>query len=337
MQLHSLRPLLLHDFKSEHDLIKAIEELSLKFTQKREHITDYLTDERLTSAYTAFYLTTNMPKLEAVFRWLPDAWLEEIKHTTFIDLGAGPGTFSLAYREWIGVPAKIVQIETSAVMRAQAGKIWEGLYPQEKLLRKAEGPVTLFFGHSANEMGPEVALRYIESLRPEHVIFIEPGTKDFFPKMLDMREVLLRDGFDVLFPCPRAEECPMRDSSADWCHQFVDVQQESEVERLSQIVKKDRRSLPLIVHVFSKTFKAQNPTSRVVRVHPETKFSFEWDTCELNQIKKYQIMKRGLSKKSLDVLSRTTAGAGLEVEVEKELEKSVRVKLKRLNNSAFEP
>ena len=337
MQLSTLLPLLLHEFKSEHDLIKAIEELSLKFTQKREHISDYLKDERLTSAYTAFYLTTNMPKLEAVFKWMPAAWLEEIKKTTFIDLGAGPGTFSLAYREWIGEPSKIVQIETSAVMREQARKLWEGLYPSEKLLRKAGGPVTLFFGHSANEMGAEVALRYVEDLRPEHIIFIEPGTKDFFPKMLDMREVLIRNGFNVLFPCPRAEECPLRDSTTDWCHQFTHVQQESEVERLSQIVKKDRRSLPLIVHVFSKTFKADTPTSRLVRVHPETKFSYEWESCELNQIKNYQIMKRGLSKKSLAALSDTTAGAALEIEVEKELEKSVRVRLKSLNNTAFEP
>ena len=184
MDLNNLLPLLIYKFKSESDLVKAIEELSLKFTQKREQISDYLKDERLTSAYTAFYLTTNMPKLEAVFKWMPETWLAQIKNSTFIDVGAGPGTFSLAFREWAEVPVKVMQIETSPVMRDQAKRIWEGLYPDEKLLLKAEGETFLFFGHSANEMGVEAALRYVKEYNPDHILFIEPGTKEFFPQML---------------------------------------------------------------------------------------------------------------------------------------------------------
>ena len=172
MHLNNLLPLLIYKFKSESDLIKAIEELSLKFTQKREQISDYLKDERLTSAYTAFYLTTNMPKLEAVFKWMPEAWLAQIKNSTFIDVGAGPGTFSLAFREWAAVPVKVMQIETSSVMREQAKRIWEGLYPDEKLLLKTEGETFLFFGHSANEMGVESALRYVKECNPDHILFI---------------------------------------------------------------------------------------------------------------------------------------------------------------------
>ena len=264
MHLNNLLPLLIYKFKSEHDLVKAIEELSLKFTQKREQISDYLKDERLTSAYTAFYLTTNMPKLEAIFKWMPEAWLEKIKHSTFIDVGAGPGTFSLAFREWANSPVKVMQIETSPVMREQAKKLWEGLYPDEKILTKPVGEKTLFFGHSANEMGAEAALKYIEDYDPDHVLFIEPGTKDFFPQMLEIREVLLKFGFQILFPCPTADECPLKGSDTDWCHQFIQVRQGSDIERLSQLVKKDRRNLPLTVHAFSKTFSAKNTESRVI-------------------------------------------------------------------------
>lgn len=331
MQLSKLMPLLLHTFKNEHDLIKAIEELSLKFTQKREQISDYLKDARLTSAYTAFYLTTNMPKLEAVFKWMPEEWTQQLKQSTFIDVGAGPGTFSLAFREWAGGPVKVMQIETSAVMREQAQKIWGGLYPDEKLLHKAEGEKVLFFGHSANEMGPEIALRYVKEHDPDHLLFIEPGTKEFFPQMLEIRKVLIKKGYNILFPCPTADECPMKGSQADWCHQFIQVRQESEVERLSQMVKKDRRNLPLTVHAFSKTFKTDNPSSRVVRIFPETKFSYEWESCELNHIEHYQIMKRGLNKNALSLLRETLAGAAIEVELEKEVEKSKRVKVKTLN------
>lgn len=337
MQLNQLIPYLLYEFKSEHDLLKAIEELSLKFTQKRERISDYLQDERLASAYTAFYLTTNIPKLKAVFEWMPPLWLEKIKESTFIDLGAGPGTFSLAFREWLGRPAKIQQIESSSVMREQAKRIWEGLYPSEKLLLNAEGEKTLFFGHSANEMGPEIALKYIKDLNPDHILFVEPGTKEFFPQMLKIRDALLKQGHNILFPCPRAEACPLNNSETDWCHQFIEVKQESDVERLSQMVRKDRRNLPLIVHAFSRTYKAENPDVRVVRVLPETKFSFEWEVCELNQIQHYQIMRRGLSKQTQKILSETLAGASIEGETEKELEKSKRVKVKTINNLPLKP
>ena len=335
MDLNNLLPLLIYKFKSESDLVKAIEELSLKFTQKREQISDYLKDERLTSAYTAFYLTTNMPKLEAVFKWMPETWLAQIKNSTFIDVGAGPGTFSLAFREWAEVPVKVMQIETSPVMRDQAKRIWEGLYPDEKLLLKAEGETFLFFGHSANEMGVEAALRYVKEYNPDHILFIEPGTKEFFPQMLKIREGLLRYGFNILFPCPNADKCPLKDSSTDWCHQFIQVRQESDVERLSQIVKKDRRHLPLTVHAFSKSFSTVNPTSRVVRVFPETKFSYEWESCELNHIEHYQIMKRGLTKDAHALLSEALAGAALEIEVEKVLEASKRVKIKSLNKHSL--
>lgn len=337
MQLHQLLPFLLYQFKSEHDLIKAIEELSSKFTQNRDKISDYLKDERLTSAYTAFYLTTNMPKLPAVFEWMPRQWLEQVSNCTFIDLGAGPGTFSLAFRKWANRPVNILQIETSAVMRAQANKIWEGLYPEEKLLNSTVGEKILFFGHSANEMGVDVALKYINDLNPEHILFVEPGTKDFFPKMLQIRDELLRQKFNVLYPCPKAEECPLKNSQEDWCHQFIQVKQEGDVERLSQMARKDRRHLPLIVHAFSKTFKAQTPKSRLIRVFPETKFSFEWDACELNHSKHYQIMKRGLSKKSQKELGEILAGAALEVETEKVLEKGERVIIKSLNNHPIQP
>lgn len=338
MNLHKLRPFLLHDFKDERDLLSAINELSVNFTQKRNQITDYLSDRRLASAYVAFYLTTNLPKLEAVFEWLPTEWLEQIKSSTFIDLGAGPGTFSLAFREWAKTPVEVIQLETSATMREQAKKIWDGLYPSEKLSQVSQARdcfgerKSLLFGHSANEMGPDVAIRYIKELNPDHVLFIEPGTKEFFPQMLKIREALISMGFHIIYPCPSSQNCPLENSSSDWCHQFVQVRQDHDVERLTQMAKKDRRHLPLTVHAYSKqSFKNQAMT-RIVRVFPETKFSFEWDVCELNVIKRYQIMKRGMSRDTLEIFGQALAGSGLEAEVEKVLESSTRVKVLSLNN-----
>lgn len=343
MLLTKILPLLLFNFKNEKDLVKAIEELSLKFTQKRELLNDYLSDDRLASAYTAFYLTSNAPKFEAVFKWMPESFFDLLKSSTLIDLGAGPGTFSIAYREMIGAPVKVAQIETSATMMNQAKKLWEGLYPGEVLLQSAnakikiEGEKFLLFGHSANEMGFEMALRYIKEINPDHILFIEPGTKSFFPEMLKIREALTHLGFHIVFPCPSSSECPLASSVNDWCHQFIYVKQSAEVERISQMAKKDRRLMPLTVQAFSRSIQQTSVVTRIVRVFPETKFSLEWEVCELNLIKHYQIMKRGLSKEVQKKLSEAMAGSSVVVEVEKELETSTRVRVKLLNNLVLEP
>lgn len=329
MKLSDLTPHLIYQFNSEHELLAAIEEISQKFTVNRDKIGDYLKDPRLVSAYTAFYLSTNIPKLQEVFKWMPEGWMDELKNCDFIDLGAGPGTFSLAWKT-MGAGKDFYQIELSQLMKEQGKKIWEGLH-QEKLFQGSRwewsnpNPKFLLFGHSANEMGADVALDYIKKINPDHILFIEPGTKDFFPKMLKIRAELLKE-YNVLYPCPLPEKCPM-DGTDNWCHQFIQVKHDLEVERLSQMARKDRKLLPLTVQAFSRTFSAKNPQERLVRVFPETKFSHEWEVCHSNVLTRYQVMKRDLSKSESKDLSEVLAGASIETEVLKELEQSKRVKL----------
>jgi len=343
MKLSQIIPHLNYKFLSENDLIKAIQEVSINFTQNRQDIQDYLSDPRLSSAYTAFYLTTNIPKLEGVFKWMDQAWLEELKECIFFDIGSGPGTFSFAFRKWAGQSVSIFQIENSALMKDQAKKIWDGLYPGEELhqhlLSKNEFTKKKFmlFGHSANEMEFHTIMKYIEEIQPDHILFIEPGTKDVFSLMLRIREKLISKGFEILFPCMESTTCPMSGQSLDWCHQFLYVNHDPEVERLSQMVKKDRRLLPITVHAYSLKKIIGFDGARVVRVFPETKFSFEWQVCDNNVIHRYQVMKRGLSKYNLDLFSHVKSGDLVYVEIEKIMDQQERVKVKALNNNPIEP
>lgn len=336
MNLSDCLPHLIYQFKSERELLEAVEELSQKFTVKRSEIGDYLKESRLTAAYTAFYLTTNIPKWSAVLKWLPDEFKKAIVESPFVDVGAGPGTFSLAFlEEEKNYHQKVYQLETSAKMREQALKLWGGLQPEielEQLTHPKEIPGSfMVFGHSANEMGAEDALKYIEKINPEHILFIEPGTKSFFPQMLKIRESLIAQGFHVNFPCPWENACPMKESSEDWCHQFIHVRQSADVERLSQILKLDRKLLPLTVHAYSKSVNLKQQ-ERIVRVHPSTKFSFEWDVCRGEKLEHYQVMKRGFDKKTQKRLDEVLSGDSVVTELDKELEEAQRVRLIKRNN-----
>lgn len=334
MRLNDILPDLLYQFKSDLELVQSIGEISHKFTLDRENIQDYLNDPKLVSAYAAFYGLTNIPKLESILKWLPPAWIDQLRTCDFIDLGAGPGTFSLAWKN-LGGAGEFYQIESSELMRKQALKIWQSRFPD--VLRQSsrwdwesKNERLLFFGHSANEMEEKVITSYIEKIKPDHILFIEPGTKSFFPKMLNIRDYLLANQFNVLYPCPKALECPMRHSDKDWCHQFIHVKQEPEIERISQMVKLDRKLLPLTVHAYSKTFSYQNPEERLVRVLPETKFSHEWEVCHNTQLEHYQVMKRDLSRQESKALSSVLAGEAIETETIKNLEQARRVKLNRI-------
>lgn len=330
LTLSDISPHLIYSFKSDDELVRSIGEISEKFTTNREKIADYLKDPRLVAAYTAFYLLTNIPKLKEVLKWMPQEWIEKLKDCDFVDLGAGPGTFSLAWK-MIGARGDFYQIELSDLMRLQAKKIWDGLH-REDLFQgrswswKTEKPKFLLFGHSANEMDIETVKNYIKTIRPDHILFIEPGTKDFFGKMLEIRSFLLKEKYQVLYPCPRADECPMK-NTPDWCHQFIHVKQDEEVERLSQMAKKDRKLLPLTVQAFSQTFSYENPQERLVRVLPETKFSFEWEVCHKNELMRYQIMKRDLSKAESKDIGAILSGEGILTEIIKLSDQSKRVKL----------
>ncbi len=329
LSLSTLYPHLIYSFRNERELVKAVEEISLKFTRERESITDYSKDPKLVSAYTVFYLLTNFPKLEAVMKWLPANWIGKLLTSDFIDVGAGSGTFSLAMKA-LGARGDFYQIEKSPFMREQARKIWSAYYNQElnqseRWDWKNERTRFALFGHSANEMDLETIISYIDAIGPEHLLFVEPGTKDFFSKMLLIREELLKKGFHLLYPCPNESDCPMRNTN-DWCHQFIEVRHTAEVERLSQLVKKDRKLMPLTIQAFSKTYFEKKIQERIVRVFPETKFSHEWEVCHDNVLERYQILKRDLSKIESKNIGNLLAGEAISTISLKEWGKSKRVK-----------
>ena len=328
MKLADLLPHLLYSFPHESDLLKAIEELSRKFTTERHKIGDYLKDERLVSAYTAFYLMTNLPKLRSVMEWMPGDWIKDLNECSLIDLGAGPGTFSFAWNEYFG-KCPILQVELSPVMRKQARKLWDGFHSPGEMKQegKPEGKCILLFGHSANEMDVQDALDYISQYSPEHILFIEPGTKEFFGKMLQIRREIIKNGWHVLYPCPEESECPML-GTENWCHQFIHVKHDPDVERLSQIMRKDRKLLPLTVQAFSRKVYPR-VEERLVRVLPETKFSFEWQVCHNNALEDYQVMKRGMDKTTEKNLGSILSGVEVKTEVDKVIAGKKRVRPRR--------
>jgi hypothetical protein len=338
LNLATVRPLLNYEFASESELVKTISLIGHNFTQSREDIGDYIKDDKMVAAYTCFYLLTNIPKLRESFKKV-EISLEDYCNDDweFIDIGAGPGTFSLALLAE-NKDITIKAVEQSEKMISQGIKLVDGIFPNANfeyyksvgLVPKKEKKRFGIFGHSANEMEPSLVNQMVKVLDLDEILFIEPGTKDFFNKSLLIRKSLLHR-YTLNYPCMHSGNCPMPEG--DWCHQYLKVQHEQDVERITQLVQRDRRSLPIILNYYKKgKVEVEKPDSRIIRVYKPTKFSQEWQVCHKsdneNSIHDIQVMNRGYSKKELKELAQILAGEKISFSVVKKLDGSkVRGKL----------
>lgn len=332
LSLEQVRPHLLVNI-SEPEMVRLINEMSAKFTKKRDQINDYVMEHRHVSAYAAFYLPTNIPKLHFLLSKLPEDILEDFKNRPFIDMGTGPGTFSLAWKLLLKTMGHVemIGVDSSQIMLDQATKIMNGFFPKDKFqaVRKYEeenSNSVLFFGHSINEMGREKAQDHIMTIDPEYVIWIEPGTSELFSELKDLRDIML-DHYDVIYPCPSSAACPNV-----WCHQVLRTTHEPTIERLSQLVSLDRKTLPMTAHVYrrkSKVAVTSSPT--VIRYIQETKFSFEYEVCFFengeNKNAVIEIQKKHLSKEEEKHFKHSNVGDKISFEVEKMIGEKMRVRL----------
>jgi len=331
LSIDELRPFLLNPKLKEGEFVKLIKNMSFKFTKRRDLITDYVQSEDHVSAYTALYLPTNLPKLHFLLSKLSDDVLNDLENRPFLDIGSGPGTFSLGWKLLMEGKGAITAVDQSPVMLDQAKKIMHGLFPDQdfktaKKLSEKNSESILFFGHSINEMGIDRALDLIMTVDPEYVIWIEPGTSELFLELKKLRSHLL-DSYEVLYPCPSSAKCP-----EEWCHQVLRMSHDPTVERLSQLVSLDRKILPMTAHVYRKNKIGATFPSTLIRYINETKFSFEYETCnpasEINELTVIEIPKRDMSKSLEKTFKNLNVGERLRFDVEKNMGKKVRVKIK---------
>ena len=338
-----LRKYLLNPELSDSEFKKLLPKISANFTSHRERIEKYVLSSQMVSAYALFYVPTNYPKLFFLMNQLPAEVRESIKKCDFIDVGTGPGTYLLSFLDFIEAKVNegqnIFGIDQSSLMLEQAKKVMTGFFPnlmrsikfhknREDLsieLSREKNKRMLFFGHSLNEMGVSEAKNWVDELTPEFVSFIEPGTPKTFESILIMRKIMKEKGYQVIYPCSSLSlGCPM-EGSQDWCHQVLKMVHDPWVERLCQLVSKNRRVMPLIAHIYRKADKKVICTDgpkkvTLIRVLKETKFSFKWQVClslsgkekgdshPNHSLVTVDILKKHYSKKEQKALKKVSVG-----------------------------
>ena len=337
-KLDEITPHLLSPLK-EHELVSLLRVISRGFTSERERIEEYVSIEEQVSAYTAYFLPTNIPKLFFLLEQLPEEIRNYLSGLSLMDVGSGPGTYSLGWSRYFNSHASITLVDQSKVMLKQAKSLLDAFaltnssiqYTQSLGSERAQ---VVLFGNSLNEMGALKASTVVKQVAPEFGILIEPGTKQSFAEVLKLRSELLASGFVPLYPCRSAAGCPL-DTVDDWCHQVLRMTHEAQIERISQLAQLDRKIMPFIAHIYRKA-QAIKPSetgnAHFLRFLNETKFSFLWQVCLAGPdgklaTTKFEIMKKDYPKSFVKRLERASVGEHFTYRVIKELEGLKRIQL----------
>jgi hypothetical protein len=171
-------------------------------------------------AYLAYFLPLNFVRLRAAWRevnrFLPESAVDEVW-----DFGAGLGTTQWVLESEV-VPKRLVALErsTAAVnayrellpfMRAR----WTTVFTAPA----APAPKALaVFSYSFLEMQAQLP----DLSRFEHLLIVEPSTRECGRALMEWRARLIARGFSALAPCTHDEDCPLlTQSTRDWCHMRV--------------------------------------------------------------------------------------------------------------------
>lgn len=291
-----------YQFKNEHELEKEVLKLWEIFTQKRDHIQDAYFTEKQIAAYLAFYFSTNFPKIRSCLEKLPPSLIAEFSNYNVLDFGTGPGTFLFGFLDiFPDFSKKLIGLDSSELMISQAKEIKDKFYQNVDIDFEVSHDeqidnLLMSFSNSLNELEINDFSKLLEKYRPSALVFIEPGTKETFNKIKEVREFLLSKNYNVRYPCMSNSACNLAED--DWCHQYLKLKHSQSIERLTQKLKKDRRNSPVIFHYY--TLKKNIEACPIIfRVLDETKFSYECEVCFDNSIVKHRVLKKYLKREGI--------------------------------------
>ncbi len=215
----------------------------------------------LSEAYALYYLPVNLVKLFPVLDEMEGLQLFSRETLSVLDLGCGPGTFSLGLLEYLAAGQErrlhtvrsvmLRGMDSSADMAAVAERLvrgylaggalkspaaWDisfrqGLLDSRAALRglvpEHETFDLILAGNVLSELGERGAASVTALLKNRlskkgAAIVIEPGTREAFRNLLGFRgRVAAETGLRLYGPCPKEGTCPLQEDAGAWCHEKI--------------------------------------------------------------------------------------------------------------------
>lgn len=218
------------------ELIHGAQSISLAYRRERGAVPPALTDAQR-AAYLAVRLPATFAAISAALREL-ETVAGHSSFTSCLDIGAGPGTASLAAlglwpslsahrlerdRGWLDVARRLSEA-LGASSTAESGDFASAnLEPHDLVLA----------AYALNELPAatlDTTINRLWSASAKALVVVEPGTPSGFSVIRRVREICLDLGAHAAAPCTHNANCPM--TPADWCHRSVRVERTALHRRL---------------------------------------------------------------------------------------------------------
>lgn len=210
--------------KASPSVLKQASAMLSKTYAKAQGSRPIFENEPARLAYLAARMPATFGAVSAVLRQLP------VSPTSWLDLGAGPGTASWAAAALFPESTSFTLIEKSP----HAIEIGKELAVDHPILKKSEWiskglPCDLpqaeaaILSYALGEL--ERPSQFIDSWWKAHIpflIIVEPGTPRGFSSIKKARDQIISLGGLLLAPCPHAFACPLKEN--DWCHFSARIQ-----------------------------------------------------------------------------------------------------------------
>jgi ribosomal protein RSM22 (predicted rRNA methylase) len=176
------------------------------------------------------YVAARMPATYAVCR----AVLDKIGHQeikSLLDLGAGPGTASLAAKDVFLQLDKLTLVDKDQQFRSIALELLPSIqYALDDLthfVSEARHDLVLC-SYVLNELNDAAATKLVMNAwqaTQQFLVLIEPGTPAGYTVLKNVRQQLMDEGAYVVAPCTHHQACPL--TGNDWCHFSAHVDRSS--------------------------------------------------------------------------------------------------------------
>lgn len=214
------------------DLQKAYENLSSRYRSSSQR-------EQPASGYgsaleTIAYAAARLPATYAVINRCLGELSPHYMPSTILDLGAGPGTASIACLErYPACSPTLIESNKDAIQLGQ--KLLENYpkatYKQGDLLKIQEQTcydmviASYVWGELTSDQQIEL-FRKVLGLFQDYLLLILPGTPQDFRTLIRLREFVINQtdypDIQILAPCTHSLSCPLTGADQlDWCHFFV--------------------------------------------------------------------------------------------------------------------
>lgn len=244
------------------------------------------------------YLAVRFPATYHVNRVVLDMLPNPLNITSFLDLGAGPGTASVAAQDTFPALNEMTLIDSDGQFQKIARTLLDSsktkLNFEQGLIHRLKGPyaadvVSMSYVLGELDEGAQDALiQEAWTWAQKYLILIEPGTPHGYGRILRAREHHLAQGAHILGPCPHHNGCPL--TGNDWCHFSVRLQRQEYHRRLKGVSLgyEDEKYSYLILSKESAT----HPKARLIRPPRSLPGRQIFDLCTANGVLRKTLTKK---------------------------------------------